>query len=276
MEIVEEFIQSKTGDMQTCEDGYVVTDNFVAIIDGATNKSSIHYRGESPGRIATKLCLEVVKSLSPNTTAHEAFTAMDRAIHEFYNEEGVLEFVQNNPASRCTASSILYSVKRRELWFLGDCMAMVDGKVLQFHKDLDQVLSNLRSLLIHVEISRGMKESDLLANDTARKRIIEFLQLQAELQNATYECEYTYHVLDGIASNTPNHVKVIPLDVSTKEIVLSSDGYPTLFPTLDETERVLAETIAADPLCYKNYKSTKGVVEGNISFDDRTYLRIRL
>jgi glycerophosphoryl diester phosphodiesterase len=45
---------------------------------------------------------------------------------------------------------------------------------------------------------------------------------------------------------------------------------------LAETERVLAQTIETDPLCYKIYKSTKGVVEGNISFDDRTYLRIKV
>ena len=276
MEVVEEFIKSKTGDMATCEDGYVVTEHFAAIIDGATNKSSNHYDGESPGQVATRLCLDVVKHLDPKTTAHEAFVAMNKAIHEFYLEKGVLELVKQSPPARCTASSIIYSASRRELWFLGDCVALANGTEYQFHKDLDLVLSNLRSLLLHVEISRGATEEELLNDDKARKRIIEFLQLQAELQNSPYECEYTYHVLDGISEETADFVQVVPLDIHTTEIVLSSDGYPKLYTTLAETERVLAQTIETDPLCYKIYKSTKGVVEGNISFDDRTYLRIKV
>lgn len=276
MEVVEEFIKSKTGNMATCEDGYVVTEYFAAIIDGATNKSSNHYDGETPGQVATRLCLDVVEHLHPETTSHDAFVTMNKAIHDFYVEQGVLELVKKNPSSRCTASSIIYSASRRELWFLGDCIALANGKEYQFYKELDLVLSNLRSLLIHVEISRGATEDELLNDDKARKRIIEFLQLQAELQNSPYECEYTYHVLDGIAEETANFVQVVPVDTYTKEIILSSDGYPKLYSTLAETERVLKQTIETDPLCYKIYKSTKGVVKGNISYDDRAYLRIKI
>ena len=141
MQVIEQFIQSKTGDMQTCEDAYVVTNHFAAIIDGATNKSAIHYQGESPGRIASRLCIEVVKTLPPSATAQEAFTCMNQAIHDFYLSEKVLDQVRNNPAQRCTASSIVYSRQRRELWFLGDCMAIANGQVYQFHKELDRLQS---------------------------------------------------------------------------------------------------------------------------------------
>jgi glycerophosphoryl diester phosphodiesterase len=155
-------------------------------------------------------------------------------------------------------------------------MAIANGKVYQFQKDLDQVLSNLRSLVIHVLRSRGATEEDLLAHDVSRERILEFLQLQTELQNSPYACEFTYHVLDGIFDRPQDHIHIVPIDGTSSEVVLSSDGYPQIFPTLEETERHLAKTIASDPLCYKTYKSTKGVVEGNISYDDRSYIRFTI
>ena len=43
--------------------------------------------------------------------------------------------------------------------------------------------------------------------------------------------------------------------------------------TLAESETALANLIANDPLCISLYKATKGVLAGNASFDDRSYVR---
>ena len=64
-----------------------------------------------------------------------------------------------------------------------------------------------------------------------------------------------------------------------RSIVLATDGYFDLYGTLQETEQALCHQIETDPLCIgmgcdKNNKSTKGVLPGNCSFDDRTYVRI--
>ena len=59
-------------------------------------------------------------------------------------------------------------------------------------------------------------------------------------------------------------------------IVLASDGYPVLKGTLAESERELSEILKNDPLCYKVYCSTKGLKKGNVSFDDRSYIRFSL
>ena len=61
--------------------------------------------------------------------------------------------------------------------------------------------------------------------------------------------------------------------VSSSEIVLASDGYPFLEPTLAASEVALAEQIANDPQNIHSFIATKGIVEGNKSFDDRTYIR---
>lgn len=43
--------------------------------------------------------------------------------------------------------------------------------------------------------------------------------------------------------------------------------------TLAESKKELSEILKNDPLCYKEYCSTKGQKKGNVSFDDRSYIR---
>lgn len=56
-------------------------------------------------------------------------------------------------------------------------------------------------------------------------------------------------------------------------MILASDGYPKLFNSLIESELYLKKIINEDPLCYKLFKSTKGINKGKLSFDDRAYIK---
>ena len=47
-------------------------------------------------------------------------------------------------------------------------------------------------------------------------------------------------------------------------------------PTLCESEAALARQIERDPQNVSEFIATKGIVEGNCSFDDRAYIRLRL
>jgi glycerophosphoryl diester phosphodiesterase len=58
--------------------------------------------------------------------------------------------------------------------------------------------------------------------------------------------------------------------------VLASDGYPYLKDTLIASEQALQELLQNDPMLFRDYKTTKSVQEGNLSFDDRAYLKILL
>ena len=90
----------------------------------------------------------------------------------------------------------------------------------------------------------------------------------------------TYAVIDGFPIYMDG-VKVVSLggvlpaspDAHGREIVLASDGYPFLKPTLADSEAALAHLIATDPQCIREFIATKGLVGGNRSFDDRTYVR---
>ena len=85
----------------------------------------------------------------------------------------------------------------------------------------------------------------------------------------------TYAVIDGFPI-PEQKVKVIPLDFQKWEIVFASDGYPQLAPTLKESESLLAHQRETDPLNIGQFKATKAFVQGNNSFDDRTYIRFEV
>ena len=84
----------------------------------------------------------------------------------------------------------------------------------------------------------------------------------------------TFSVIDGFPIAL-DKVRVINVS-GAKEIVLATDGYPFLYPTLSKSEQALTRQLSEDPLCIGHFKATKGLMRGNQSFDDRTYIRFRL
>ncbi|GCE09255.1 hypothetical protein KDAU_65840 [Dictyobacter aurantiacus] len=46
--------------------------------------------------------------------------------------------------------------------------------------------------------------------------------------------------------------------------------------TLEASELALQEVLQEDPLLFRKYKTTKGLQRGNVSFDDRAYIKIAL
>ena len=79
-----------------------------------------------------------------------------------------------------------------------------------------------------------------------------------------------YAVIDGTPIYMPG-TRTVPVSHS---VVLASDGYPTLHPTLNDSEAALAQQLANDPQNISTFIATKGLVEGNSSFDDRAYISL--
>ena len=273
MYILEQYIEAKTGKAELCEDGIVVNDCFAAVIDGATNKSGFSFQAKNPGRIAMELVREAVLNLSADIDAPEALQVINRHIRDWYAERGMLEEMRLKNEERCTASLVVYSAAKKEIWFAGDCQALLNGRAIQPQKQADRIFGELRALLIHAELAQGRTEEELLRHDTSRERILDLLRFQTRLQNASLNSEFTYYVIDGFDWEPKQGLRIVPVNQPHGEIVLASDGYPRLFSSLAETEAALAGLLREDPLCYKQYRGTKGRQAGNVSFDDRAYLR---
>jgi glycerophosphoryl diester phosphodiesterase len=273
MLVIEQYVEGKTGKAELCEDGLAANEHFVAAIDGVTNKSSFSFESKGPGRIAMELVREAILSLDPQIDATGALEEINRHIRNWYKDHGLLENMREKNEERCGASYVLFSAFRNELWFVGDCQALINGEAAHPQKLADQIFSDLRALLIHAELAQGKTEEELLQRDTSRERILDLLKLQTKLQNTSHKCEFTYYIVDGFDWDPALGLLVFPVDKPHGEIVLASDGYTRLFPSLKETETFLAKLLLEDPLCYKQLRSTKGRYNNNLSFDDRCYIR---
>lgn len=275
MKIIESCIIGKKSP-EACEDGMVVTDDFIAVIDGSTSKTPKHLNPDMKnGRYAMMLISEYIREeLKADASVDDFCQGVTAYIYnKVYEKLGVEERLKKHPEERLTASAILYSRTRNEVWMVGDCQAIIAGKLYENGKPYEQEIARKRVELIE----QGLSPAE------ARKQI-EPLLIKAMLSGQNQ----TYTVIDGFPIYREG-VKVVSvqdsvpvsdsvsasgtISVSSSEIVLASDGYPFLKPTLAASEVALAEQIANDPQNIHSFIATKGIVEGNKSFDDRTYIR---
>ena len=287
MDIIESSIIGKKSP-EACEDGMVVTDDFIVVIDGSTSKTPKHLNPDMKnGRYAMMLISEYIREeLKADASVDDFCQGVTAYVYnKVYEKLGVEERLKEHPEERLTASAILYSRTRNEVWMVGDCQAIIDGKLYENGKPYEQEIARKRVELIE----QGLSPAE------ARKQI-EPLLIKAMLSGQNQ----TYTVIDGFPIYREG-VKVVSvsdscsvqdsvsasdsvpcsdsvsasgtISVSSSEIVLASDGYPFLEPTLAASEAALAEQIANDPQNIHSFIATKGIVEGNKSFDDRTYIR---
>ena len=287
MKIIESSIIGKKS-QEACEDGMVVTDDFIAVIDGSTSKTPKHLNPDMKnGKYAMMLISEYIREeLKADASVDDFCQGVTAYIYnKVYEKLGVEERLKEHPEERLTASAILYSRTRNEVWMVGDCQAIIDGKLYENGKPYEEKIARKRVELIE----QGLSPAE------ARKQI-EPLLIEAMLSGQNQ----TYTVIDGFPIYREG-VKVVSvsdscsvqdsvsasdsvpcsdsvsasgtISVSSSEIVLASDGYPFLEPTLAASEAALAEQIANDPQNIHSFIATKGIVEGNKSFDDRTYIR---
>jgi glycerophosphoryl diester phosphodiesterase len=272
MKIVEQFIQSRTPNAEDCEDGIFVNNHFVAVVDGATSKSGTKWNGKKSGKIAVELILSRLGELSADSGASLAMSELNKAIADWCKEKGVYEQLRDNPIERCVASVVIFSRAKNQIWFVGDCQALVDGDLFTNNKLIDDITSSTRALFIESALLEGKTIADLQEHDSGRDFIFPLLEKQNLFQNIKKDSEFKYEVLDGFFEDAST-IKIIDVPKDAKEIVLASDGYPVLASTLAESESVLKEILAEDPLLFRRYKSTKGLQTGSLSYDDRSYIR---
>lgn len=271
MIIREQKLKGKRRDASLCEDALVVTDDYIAVIDGMTSKTARLYGGRTTGRYASEMIASAVSSLPPGLSFREAAERLTKVIHSAYLREGCLPDAEEKPENRFAAGFIGYSRARREIWSLGDCQCMVNGKWYSFDKKVDEVASAARAFYLEAELQKGKTVAELMRKDTSREVILPLLKAALAFENAAEDSGFAFGVLDGFPV-PEKYLKVIPVQIGD-EVVLASDGYPRIFATLQESEAYLQHILREDPLCFREYRSTKGIAEGNASYDDRAYLR---
>ena len=271
MQIIEQNITPKNPAKKS-EDGIVVTDDFIAVIDGSTSKSDRRYSCyRSNGRYAMELISSFIRKAPKDMSCHQFCVGVTKHIRRQYSSlkarlsGGGLQQVAAHPEDRLAASAVIFSRLRREIWMIGDCQCLVGNQYYDNSKPAEAILAQMRADFI---LRSKPPYDHFLEHDTAREAIIQPLIESMKRQNIDFS------VIDGFPI-PEQYVKVITLDFKPWEIVLASDGYPFLCPTLAESEEKLKWQRENDPLNIGQFKATKAFMKGSESFDDRAYIRFR-
>ena len=264
-EIIEQQLVGKKS-QETCEDGIVVTTAHVAVIDGSTSKTAIRINpAESNGRYCMQLVGQAITRLPSEISCPEFCNIVTDAISMAYQHFHIdPTIIEQYPERRLTCSAAVYSYYHRQIWMIGDCQCLVDGVLYENNKPQEAANARKRSEYIQ---SRHLSAEEIMKHDLGRDFIVNDIISSMKSQNKSYA------VIDG----TPIYQKGIRMiDVSeAHEIVLATDGYPFLKPTLKESEEALEKLLREDPMLISQYQATKGIMQGNRSFDDRAYIRFR-
>jgi hypothetical protein len=269
VQVIEEFIAPKTGHEPDCEDGIIVTDTFAAVIDGATDKTGRRFGGLPGGRLAMQVCIEGIRALELGVDGrgiadHLTHLLARRLPRDISRED------------RPSAMLAIYSPAHRTVWQIGDVRCWYSGleeKAVNRKSTVDTLATEVRVAVLRAELASGASPADLARDDPGRDAILGVLRHQSVFRNNAGAAQWAYSSIDG-APVPPELIRAHPVPPDVTELVLASDGYPRVQPTLEASEMTLKELLAEDPLCIGRLRGTKGVRPGNQSFDDRAYLRL--
>ena len=254
----------KDGTMNENGDHIFNSQHFKAVFDGATPKGKRLWEGVPGDVYASRVLCEAMRNVEPSVSPSSLISYLNDVIKKCYAENGV-SFEELPPEERLQVSAIIYSVYRREVWCFGDCSVKINNVLYKHTRAGDKLLSDLRAFYTELY---GLKNVIETGEDPGREAILPLLKEFPVMANQAGE--FGYDVINGGDICTDNiviyHVK--PGD----RIILASDGYPALFDTLEETEKYLFNLLDKDPLCIHELRGTKGVINGNQSFDDRSYI----
>lgn len=275
MIILEEKRAAKSGDLQTCEDQYIVSEDYACVIDGATDVTGLRFNGMTSGQLISLGIAEAIPQLPPDADLPQIIAIINESLRRFYKEQGADQVMGESPNTRPAAAMALYSRSRHVVWLVGDCQCMIDDTWHTNPKWIDDITANARALYIEAELMSGKTVEELMAHDTGWEAVKPFIQMQYFMQNTSESTPYSYASINGF-DEIRHGYKRIPVPAEARYLVLASDGYPRLEPTLEQSEQYLEYILEHDPLCIREHKLAKGMLQGNVSFDDRTYLKIEL
>lgn len=272
MRVIESFCQGKRADQDLCEDAVFVSEHFVAVIDGVSDKNGLDYGGMTGGRWAALTVADELARLPPDATLVEAEKRLTFALAS--GQDALHASWTDAPPAGATF--VCYSRAKNELWRIGDGHYAINGVAHQGSMKIDEIAVAMRWAYIECLRQAGLSDEEIAKDSVQAGELVRpLLAVQHHLANLSERHPLAYSVLNG--HQVPEHLQeVIALKLGVREVAMSSDGYPRLFATLAETERYLAEDVNTDPLRAGRHRGFIAVQSPLLSFDDRSYVRLAI
>ena len=162
MKILESMLRGKYRDQRPCEDGIFIGDKVVAVIDGVTSHGMLFWHGGSSGRFAKEVLCEYLRSHEDELaemSAKECFHRLNCVLaergrevyHSLYEGAPAADRLAEYPR----ACVILFNSVAGEVWSYGDCQCRIGEELHCEEKEVDRLLSELRSF-VYQEITTLM------------------------------------------------------------------------------------------------------------------------
>ena len=264
-EVLETFYETAKASPDANEDRLVVTDDFAAVIDGATSSGKLD--GVAGGIVAAEAVAETIRALPADASAQD-FVAL--ATGRLAERIGPLDPSRPPPS----AAAVVYSGARREIWRVGDCHFRIDDAEFLGDKPLDLLAYGFRCAVLRAELALGLTSIEAeRARPTLEQAFRPLILAQHAYANLAADDPLAYGSLNG----KPVPAKFIEIRScgEAREIVLCSDGFPRPYAKLSEGLQALATLREDDPLLVREYLGSRPFPETSAFFDDATYLRLR-
>lgn len=271
MNIIEQLVEAKSRDGRESEDVIFSSPAYAAVIDGATDKTGRTFAGLPGGLFAARSILRTIASLDAGLDIRSFVDGLSQGLVEDIARvaPGFDPRTDDGPS----AALVVYSPARREVWRVGDASWAADGAVHLGDSPIDRATASARAAFLRARIIQGVPVERLRAHDEGRAFIRPLLDMQHAFRNVDAPDEpFGFGAIDG-RPVPDRYLEAWPVPDAV-EIILASDGYPALFPTLSQTEAQLCSEIERDPLRIGRFPATKAVAPDATSFDDRAYLRL--
>jgi len=268
MEILEKYTIGKRGIETLNEDRLVITDDFIAVLDGATPKKCPDIDDKSAARFAVEVAEEIIKKFPKDINSRGAIDALSEGLKAAVNSKIKLPGSVDKPSFVCA----IYSKYKKQIWRVHDVHVLIDGEDVKPLYSSGYVTSLARALYVELELLKGIDPEQIRIHDTGRDYIMPLLECQYLLAN-NQNTPSGYGVVNG--DKVPGKfIEIFDVE-DAEEVIIASDGYHQPMLTLEDSEDYLSETLELDPLLYKEFPATKCYLRGQVSFDDRTYVRFK-
>ena len=272
--VIESACLAKTGRPETNEDVLVLTPSFAMVIDGVTTKVRQRYTEASltGGRLAALTLAAASAELDPEIELDGAVEYLSARLVDVLRTAGADPAEPLGPA----ATWLCYSAPRREIWRVGDGPFRLGATVNAPRTPFERVAAQTRAFYNRALLANGTSFEEVAGSDPGRTLVVPLLRLATAFQNYPDPgCPFGHGMLDG--KPVPTRFRECFAVGATTELVLGSDGSPSLEADLAESETALAQIMLTDPLRIAAARpAAKGRGVGDISFDDRTYLRLAI
>lgn len=151
------------------DDDIFIGENFAAVIDGVSHKSTVLVNGK-PIKIA-EIIVEAIQKLDGQETPEYAKTLTFEETVKFINlyiKKYLQKYGLAEEVGKMEATGIIYSKYHNQLWLVGDCRAIYDGNVLENPLKIDGVYIDIRRNLIEALMQEGYTKEDIMEHDISR------------------------------------------------------------------------------------------------------------